>query len=71
MVNAGGFINSYFQIQIVWQDGGNVSKQHATTTIKLGVIMLDKDLKDDYGFQWIDLWDRTKNNKETENVKPN
>ncbi len=31
--------------------------------------MLDKDLKDDYGFQWIDLWDRTKQNKETENAR--
>ena len=30
--------------------------------------MLDKDLKDDYGFQWIDLWDRTKQNKETEDA---
>ena len=30
--------------------------------------MLDKDLKDDCGFQWIDLWDRTKHNKETENA---
>ena len=38
--------------------------------------MLDKYLKDDYGFQWIDLWDRTKQNnvayqsaiKETENA---
>ena len=30
--------------------------------------MLDKDLKDNYGFQWIDLWDRTKQNKETENA---
>ena len=29
--------------------------------------MLDKNLKDDYAFQWIDLWDRTKHNKETEN----
>ena len=40
--------------------------QHTIPAINQGVIMLDKDLKDDYGFQWIDLWDRTKHNKETE-----